>query len=183
MTWNRGFFAGALFCACWTAGWSLPITEISINPSAQTVGYGSIFSVDVLISEAVELSGFDLLVSFDPKIISWLGSTIPLTAFLGNSPVDAFYIIDELGVAGVHLGPTGVSGSGTLFSLTFQALEQGVSNIDVSGQLVNSSVQEISQVKINNGMVEVVPEPLTIALMGGGYLGLIAFRVKRDRKR
>lgn len=182
MKWQRGFFIITIIMTCGAAGWTLPITEISVDPTTQTVGVGDVFSVDVLISGAMDLSGFDLAVSFDPTILSWVGTTISPTAFLGESMVDAFYIVDSIGVTGVHLGVSGVSGAGTLFSLTFQALVLGVSNIGVSGQLANSTVQEIDPVQIDNGMVEVVPEPLSLTLIGVGTVGSTMVLRKRGRR-
>ncbi|MCB9782473.1 MAG: PEP-CTERM sorting domain-containing protein, partial [Candidatus Omnitrophica bacterium] len=58
----------------------------------------------------------------------------------------------------------------------------GVSNIGVSGQLANSTVQEIDPVQIDNGMVEVVPEPLSLTLIGVGTVGSTMVLRKRGRR-
>jgi len=182
MKWQRRLLVASVISTLCATGWSLPIPEVSVDPVAQIVGVGELFTVDILIKDAMDLFGFDMTISFDSSLVSWVGTTISPMAFLGNPMIEAFYIVDTVGVAGVRLAPSGVSGSGVLFSLTFQSLDQGVSEIGLSGMLVDSSASSIEPATIENARVEIVPEPLSATLLVLGTLGIATVHGKRGRR-
>ena len=162
---------------------------VSIQPSVSIPGVGETFDVLVEISSVSDLYAFQFDISFDPAILSAIdvteGSFLPgggFTFFIPGS-------IDNIGgsisfTADILLtAVSGVSGSGTLADLQFQALTVGTSPVNLSNViLLDSNLSDIPY-NTSNGSVSPVPEPATMLLLGSGLLGLVGYgRIRSFKK-
>lgn len=162
---------------------------ISIQPSLSTPSVGSFFDVFVDISSVTDLYAFQFDISFNPAILS--GTSVTEGAFLPAGGA-TFFIpgsIDNIGgsisfTADILLSAvSGVSGSGTLADLQFQALTMGTSPVNLSNIILLDS--NLSDIPFNtsNGSVSSVPEPSTILLLGSGLIGLVGYGRKKFFKK
>jgi general secretion pathway protein D len=153
-----------------------------------------VFTVDVVVSDVVDLFAFQFDVEFDPAIVAATGITEgPFLA--GGGP--ALFIpaaIDNIGgsidgTVSTLLGVVGVSGTGVLASVQFISLAVGVSPISLSGvTLFDLALAPIDATTVA-GAVDVtlpptVPEPSTWVLLGAGFVVLRQrgyVRVRRAR--
>jgi general secretion pathway protein D len=162
---------------------------VSIQPSVSIPGVGETFDVLVEISSLSDLYAFQFDISFDPAILSAIdvteGSFLPgggFTFFIPGS-------IDNIGgsisfTADILLtAVSGVSGSGTLADLQFQALTVGTSPVNLSNViLLDSNLSDIPY-NTSNGSVSPVPEPSTMLLLGSGLIGLAGYGRKKFFKK
>jgi hypothetical protein len=162
---------------------------VSIQPSVSIPGVGETFDVLVEISSVSDLYAFQFDISFDPAILSAIdvteGSFLPgggFTFFIPGS-------IDNIGgsisfTADILLtAVSGVSGSGTLADLQFQALTVGTSPVNLSNViLLDSNLSDIPY-NTSNGSVSPVPEPSTVLLLGSGLIGLAGYGRKKFFKK
>jgi len=99
---------------------------VSVSPEYQLAHLGDTFSVQVRIDEVEALYGFDVLLSFPPELLEAL--SVSDADFLAPGTGWAFIDNDAGTIWVVHaqLNPTEpVSGSGTLFTVVFQADAEG----------------------------------------------------------
>jgi hypothetical protein len=107
------------------------LTELRIRPETTnaTVGEDIVLTVDVL--RGVNLSGYDLTISYDPavlELVSWAhGSYLSSLAMMKTDLQPG-----RIRLAAVQVGKPGVSGDGTLLVLTFRAAHAGFSNVGIA---------------------------------------------------
>ena len=137
--------------------------DLSVSPLTQPVAPGSTFSVDVDVSGAADLYAYQFDLSFDPTVISAVSSSEGSFLSAGGSTFFIPGTNDNVGgvvsaTADTLISPVaGVTGSGTLAVLTFEALKTGVSSIGISGaQLLDSNFNSIDSHSIA-GSVTVAP--------------------------
>jgi hypothetical protein len=110
-------------------------TVVYVAPSTIVLSGQSTFSIDLMISNVIDLHAYSIKISFNNSIIrltnvlqgSFLssgGSTLFLT-----SPTP---VVDNVLVDAAILGTNTVNGSGNLFSLNFTVISAGNSPIDVT---------------------------------------------------
>jgi hypothetical protein len=163
------------------------ISTVSIQPPVSTVDVGSLLDVIVDISSVTDLYAFQFDIGFDPAVLSAIdvtegpflpsgGSTFFLPGTIDNIGGSISFTADSL----IGAIP-GVSGDGTLATLSFQALALGTSPVDLSNViLLDSSFADISY-NTAGASVNVVPEPGTLILLGSGLLSALALK-KRFKK-
>jgi hypothetical protein len=161
---------------------------INISPPVSTPGVGSSFDVFVNIASVNDLYAFQFDISFNPAIISAVsitedaflpsgGTTFFIPGSIDNTAGTIAFTADSL------IGPIpGVSGSGTLAEIQFQALGVGTSPIGLSNvTLLDSNFSDISfgtTDGIASPVATAVPEPGTLLLFGTGLVGIGGFRRK-----
>lgn len=160
---------------------------VHIQPSTATVLPGDIFSLDVAISDVVDLFAFQFDLGFDPTIL--VANSISEGPFLSTGGPTFFIpgIIDNQAGsitfnAGTLLGPIpGVTGSGTLATVSFNALALGESPITLANLILLDSSLSTIPFSTEGGLVSVVPEPATLLLLGSGltWLAIAGKRIRR----
>ena len=150
---------------------------LSIDPASTTVNAGDTFTLNIDIADVVDLFTYNFDLAFDQNILAF--QSIVEGPFPQNAESTFFIAGQELTPGTVSftgntvLGPTGVSGSGTLAIATFLAIMAGTTSITFPDQLfIDSNFDQISFDAINSGSVQVngvtsaVPEePSTMILL------------------
>lgn len=177
------------FLAQATSAAAVPI--LSITPANQTVVEGGTSSFDVTISGVDDLYAFQFDLGFDPTFVEITG--VDEGPFLGTGGSTIFLpgAIDNVGgtvsfTAGTLSGPiSGVNGGGILATISFKALAEGTSALNIFNIfLLDSSLSSI-EFELSTGSIDVeprIPEPSTMLLLGTGALALAA-RARRVRRR
>ena len=155
----------------------VPTTRLFFNPTPlqidTTISPSGVVTLEV--ADGVDIFAFDLFVQYDPSLLSV--SQVTLGDFLGeglfcmdqiNSPGLVHYNCTRFGV------DTGVSGSGVLLELTFEALGQGGDTIlSLTGsELYESQDAFLIDATLEDGAVNVRPFstylPLILTANGQG---------------
>lgn len=164
---------------------ALPI--LSIDPPSTVVGLGKTFSLDVAIRDVTDLFFFQFDLAFDPAILAATsiseGPFLPnggATFFIPGTIDNAAGSINSTGDSLLGLTP-GVTGSGTLASVRFDALAFGTSPLTLTNILLLDSAGSPIAFDTEAGAVSVVPEPATLILLGSGLAGAALMRNRRGR--
>jgi hypothetical protein len=160
------------------------IPVISVG-SATTV-VGNTFTIPVSVSGVTDLQAFQFDLNYDSSVLSVLGFTdvgtdFDIAAAAGGGAltgITGFSFSGLLsGVADSMSGAsTGLTGTGVVANIDFQAIGSGISSLALSNVFLNFSDQGFD---ISSGQVT-VPEPTTLALLA---IGLLAFGVRRQAAR
>jgi hypothetical protein len=149
-----------------------------------TVAVGDTFTIEVSITDAVDLAFFQFDLAFAPLIVQ----ADPAGATTGVAlPGDWFFtspgIVDNTGgwILGVSAFGSAFSGSGVVAEIEFTALTAGVSPLTFSNVFLNLfDAFDVSNGQITVTGVTPVPEPTTLALLA---IGLLAFGARRQSAR
>jgi len=152
-----------------------PTTRLFLNPTPlvidTTISPSGVVNVEV--ADGVDIFAFDLFVQYDPFLVSV--SQVVVGDFLG----EGLFCMDQVNEPGlVHYSctrfavETGVSGSGVLLELTFEALGQGGDTLLLleGSQLVNWPDASFVELTREDGAVSVRPFStyLPLILTAGG---------------
>lgn len=119
---------------------------IGLQPASQAVAPGSTVEFDVAVSGVNNLAGWELRLRFDTSVLEYASFT-PDNTFLESSGrnvscpspfLNAAEDEVQFGCASFGLTPPGASGSGTVGTVTFNAVGSGTSDVEiVKAQLSN----------------------------------------------
>jgi opacity protein-like surface antigen len=183
VNWKNSLCAALLAGAAMTPAFAAdPVLSVSASPSP--VAQGSSVSLSVLIADVIDLYGFQFSLSFNPALLqatsvsegSFLGtggSTFFGAGSINNTTGTIDFTFDTLQGA-----VPGVSGAGTLASISFSAVGAGTTSLTFGDVLLlNSSLADITTTVTNGSLtVTPVPEPATYVLFA---LGLAAVARRR----
>jgi hypothetical protein len=170
---------------------ALPLVALDLDPATegiQTFGQVSVgepipFEVVIQGVEAEEpLNAFSLEIGFNSSIVA--GAFISLGSFLVTPThvIEESASADTLLLSAATLGSAGASGDGVLAVGSLDAVAVGASAIALRNVVLTQPFGvPIDSFDIQNAVLEVVPEPSTGLLLGGG-LAAIALRVARRRR-
>jgi Cohesin domain len=168
----------------WSAVYASATAILSIEPPSQVVQSGRSFSLGVLISNVADLYAFQFDLTFDPLILSATGVTegpfLPsggTTAFIAGSIENIRGTISSTADSLIGLLP-GVSGTGALAIVDFDALALGTSSITLSSVVMLDSNFGVIATNIVNGTVSVIPEPSALLLLASAVAGLLSIGLR-----
>jgi hypothetical protein len=124
---------------------TLPL--VYVDPAENTANPTESFTIDVAIQDVVDLYSYGIKVGFDFNVLSAVSVTEG--PFLQAQPGGTFFTakieFDNVNIVGASLGAVpGISGSGTLFSVTFTVIDAGTSILDICDDtLVDSTLTAI----------------------------------------
>ncbi len=173
-----------------TSAWAESLT---VNPLSQNVLLGDLISVDINISDATDLYGWQFSLGYDDTILSLLSVTSG--SFLDTAG-STFWWAPDTSTSGEILNGSelllgdisGADGSGTLMTLNFDTIGAGTSFIDIytndgdpgnPTEMLNSFGNSIDFSTTDGSVtVAIVPEPIssTLFIIGGVALGYRGFR-------
>jgi hypothetical protein len=157
--------------------------EVSIAPSNVVVELNHVFTVDVINANVTDLYGWEIKLFYENAILNFTGVVEGLFLKLGGSTVwetnsDPSYNATHgmIQFCSSLLGEVlGVSGNGTLATVSFQAVALGNANLDIVDAIVlDDNLQDVLSSAVG-GVVEVVDPPTTRGLMGdvsGAFVGV-----------
>jgi hypothetical protein len=142
---------------------SSQIVELSIMPAAVSVGIGRNFTVDIAVNNITDLCSWKLKLFYLSTVLNCTGAVEDNFLRLGGDTL--FVVSDKPGYNATHgmirLGSSligavrGVSGSGTLASINFQALALGNTSMAMPDKvMLNSQLQDITHSMVS-GFVQV----------------------------
>jgi hypothetical protein len=174
-------------------GTALATPIVRVAPSAMTPTVGHAFQVDLVGEDFLDLYAYNFTLNFDPARIRAVAvNEGPLLASVGTTffiPGDIDNVLGVISFTGNTLigAIPGVSGSGILITLDFEAIAEGLSPLGLSDMLfLDSSFADLaptpqdSAVTVVAGGGSPVPEPSTLPLV---LLGMGAFAFHRQRRK
>ena len=139
-------------------------TTISVNPANTNVNKSNNFSISVDINTSESVSGFDIMLYFNKNIISGISATEG--DFLNKDGKATYTFMNSVNNTGgyvrfilIRLGLElpGVSGNGSLFTINFNGIEKGQTNLGLKNMgISNDQAEEIINVLTINGSVSVL---------------------------
>ena len=175
-----------VLCGLLTAGNpAMATVALSFDPVDPVVSVGDSITVNLVVSglESLDLSTYDLNVSYDSGILSFSGYA--LGSGLGNSTGESFDIgLGDDGFGQINLCEISMlldlnsqEDSFTLATLTFAVIALGSSSLTISvSELGDALGDSIATCSIGSANVNVVPIPAAAWLFGSGLLGLAGLR-------
>lgn len=140
-----------------------PETTLYVDPTETKVNFGKSFTININIENVVDLFSYETKLGFNKTILEPI--TIEEGPFIKDqttSPIGTFFLPiikeDYVYVACVTQGNyPGVSGSGTLFTVTFNTSDTGESNLPLYDSiLLNPSVTEMPHKTIDGTVLVTV---------------------------
>ncbi|MBG0771271.1 MAG: hypothetical protein H0S82_06150, partial [Anaerolineaceae bacterium] len=134
---------------------------LAVSPSAATLYLNNVNTIelDLAVTNAVSLQGFDLTLTYDPAVValdSWShGGMLSPTAVVTQTNTPGL-----LRLAVVQLGGTAPSGDGTLLKLTFSGVGVGTSAMTITeAEFTNGTSGGKTTPALEHGSLTVAYDP------------------------
>lgn len=180
----------ALFALLTLFGVPTTAATVQLDGPGSPVVVGSLFTINVGISGAVDLASYQFDVGYDPLLVQ--GILVQEGPFLSSAGPTLFVpgAIDDLSgtisfTASALIGPgPGASGDGVLATIQFRAVSMGAANFTLISPLLYDSIPNPIEVSEANGTIvtldpATVPEPASVFLAGSSLL-LLALARRRS---
>lgn len=148
-------------------------TLVRVDPSSQAVPAGSDFTLDIRVENVENLGSYEWLLAFDPTVLEFV--SVLNGSFLGSTGRTVSCLGPILDVGSVRFGcstigatPAGPSGSAVLTKVTFSALAEGTSLLDLVWVQLSDPLAEDIPTAIQDGSVTVQAAPTPTATPDGG---------------
>ncbi|MCX8095494.1 MAG: PQQ-binding-like beta-propeller repeat protein [Caldisericia bacterium] len=134
-------------------------TNISLLPSQINVTNGEQFNVDININNVTNLVSLNLYIIFDPSLIQV--EEIKLGNFLSSdniTPIFSYKIYNLEGyliLQGVRPQIKGVSGNGTLFTITFRSIKEGDLNLKIANLNLYNTIPNYIPCKVYTNNIKI----------------------------
>ncbi len=168
-----------LSCGCPTA--------VSIYPAETVINQGEVFSLNITVTNATDLYGYELKLYYDNTVVNCTGIEFPTGHLLEPTSPENLWIIKQeidnnynsthgrIWLAISLLNPeTGKTGNGTLARINFKALTPGTTTLTLQDVKLGDSQAQPIQTETINGTVRVNWPPETPSKPSGptsGYTG------------
>ncbi|MBU0708321.1 hypothetical protein KJ596_01055 [Patescibacteria group bacterium] len=138
---------------------SIEPNTVKVSPDSQTVAVGDAVSVDINVVEVSDLYGFQFDITYGSTILEF--ASLERGLFIGDAD-STYWVSEDTSSAGVirNIAATrtipgvAVSGSGTLITLTFNAVASGSSSIRIENlKLAGSNAEEIPSTAVSGVVV------------------------------
>ncbi len=133
---------------------------VAVEPAEMEVDPGATFTVTVTIEEAVDLSGYEFEMRYDPAVVAV--TDVQLAGFLegaGRSPVALGPMIDDeagtMTFGAASIGGSGAEGEGDLAVLTLEALEDGTTVLNLRNVKLFDTESATMPVRVEDGRLRV----------------------------
>lgn len=134
-----------------------PQNDIYISPDPSYIyldGTNQV-TLDVMIRDAIDVSAFDVQINFDPTKVTRLSYEVG--DFLKNtSCIDRFVGPNYFRLICGQLATDGQNGTGTLFRVVFQGVEEGVTPLEFTETHLSNRYGQALPVSSTNGTLNVV---------------------------
>ena len=151
-------------------------TEVYLTPTAISQAVGTQFTITVGISNVVDLAGFDVMLSWNPAVLTYLSHTKTPETVLNPMVFTVADTVDAAGgtyqLAAATLGGGGFTGSGIIFTVTLNVTAVGYSDLtfplhDLADPVPNSIAHTVVEGVFDNRPTTVEYD-LTIGVTGMG---------------
>lgn len=193
-------FLAILFLAVFsllTPSRGLADAVLSVSSPA-SVSQGDMFEVDVDITGASDLYGFQLDLAFDPTLLE--ADSVSEGSFLSDSGVNPTFFLPgtidntggtvSLNADSLLTAISGANGDGVLLIFEFTALDPGTSALAIENEILVDSQGNISGDTTEAGSVTVtgqgqgggpsVPEPSSLLLLFLGVVAVVTLSAKKN---
>jgi hypothetical protein len=180
----------AVFALLTLCGVPATAATLQLDGPSTPVLVGSLFTIDVGITAAVDLASYQFDIGYDPLLVQ--GVLVQEGPFLPSAGATLFVpgAIDDLSgtisfTAGALIGlGSGASGDGVLATLLFRAVSPGSANFTLISPLLYDSIPNPVDISEANGTIvtldpATVPEPASVFLAGSSLL-LLALARRRS---
>ncbi|MCK5021418.1 MAG: hypothetical protein KAS32_30685, partial [Candidatus Peribacteraceae bacterium] len=131
-----------------------------VSPSQKSVNSGETFTLDVLISNAYDVSGFQFKIEYDSGVLEFQDAEEG--TFLNNNGDLSTFCVPHIhseglveNIACAILGQDSVEGEGVIETLTFKAVSSGSSDIKITNAKIANSDADKIESTITDGEVTV----------------------------
>lgn len=137
------------------------IATVEVRPAVTQVRPGDTFEIAIWVRDAMDLGGFAFELAYEPGVIELVQNSFQMGDFLGSTGRTVFELGPEFHDGWVRFGagsygdPPGPNGAGLLAKMTFQALTQGTSALDLRNVSLTDTAGQPIRSRTADGQAEV----------------------------
>ncbi len=152
--------------------------QIVLNPVQQIVRQGDVFSVEIAVEQMNQLSGYQFELRFDPAILK--ARNVTEGVFFKRDSADTFWkepTLDNqkghISIAAARMTKGGVSGTGTLATVTFEAVKAGETPLTLENLILSNPTGGTLDVSVSGASVIVQESQAPWDTNGDGRVDIV----------